>query len=168
MCFQAYKQWLEVDVFPAVLPQHHANLLAWLRDRVPSLEQLDPSAWPRNGLELIQAAESVLTLYSDRAIKQPRLRGVATTRDFTDLVCGSEYQSDFDVDAETDAPTAALEVMELQLALQDLEFLAKQLNFKITLDDYRNETPRSIAARLLGRAHAAEVVSDVISHAVRP
>eukprot|EP00050_Salpingoeca_kvevrii_P009112 m.307220 g.307220 ORF g.307220 m.307220 type:complete len:2402 (-) comp19836_c0_seq1:32-7237(-) len=156
--------WLS-SVCSSAIRQQHAAILRWTANRARLLELTEKAAWPRNALNLIDATASLCSLYGTNA---PQLwpSETATPAELADRLCGEEDDDDDNTDASCAEDTQ--ELMRLRSALEDMFYLREELNFTISLSDYLQETPVSIAALLLERVSAAELVPDVVNSEVDP
>ena len=164
---EKYVDWLAKEVFPNTTPQHHTFAVDWICSRARGLELCQKATWPSNALTLVDACKSILRVhgYGRNTIQKA---SITTPGGQADQLCASYDGDDLggDVAAELHGAIGALKTLEFQL--KDIAYLAKNMQFAISFNDYVAATPTAVAAQRLEKAVAPELVAGIIEGEVKP
>ncbi|KAJ3414397.1 hypothetical protein HDV05_006671 [Chytridiales sp. JEL 0842] len=158
--------WLYHEVIPNVQKvDDRIELAEWIEQRARSVEALERR--PHNALALISLFDAQAASDGSRLQKDVQAFSPATPSSYVrNMVSASQFNSNPSV--EPRVLTAKQSASTLKSQLEDLVYLWDVHNFKITLSEYCQSTPNSIALDLLARVASLELLSDAVEKHFRP
>ncbi|KAJ3287176.1 hypothetical protein HK104_008726 [Borealophlyctis nickersoniae] len=156
--------WLKHEVLPVVQrSDHRASLAAWTEQRARTIELQQKR--PHDALAVIKLI--------DLAVGPEKHNGVATTdaqlfcpptpAHYVDNAVASAQTSHLSHNANIRTPSSGLRAQ-----LEDLVYLWDVHGFRLSLNDYCQNSPGSIAVALLDRVAATELLQDAITRHFLP
>ena len=168
-----YLQWLEEDVFPQALPQHHQFIMDWVNVRARTYELYHKESWPENAINLVNACGCIIERHGyfcpveTSNVSAGASNLMQSPSSFADQLCGRDLEDVSGATAEGQA-AASKELCQLRSQLQDLSYLKQKLSFEISLSDHSEDTSLGIVARMLERVAAAEMIQAAVDKDMRP
>jgi hypothetical protein len=157
--------WLAEGLVPHLLNsvktrQMISTLAHWIESRAMDLEVTDRPGWPKNAIALCE----VLNCCADGTVFKDLTPGEYAAR-VVGLAVPRLKLRDAAVSRSSD-PLVRLRILVQDL--QRLSILQATYNFSMPLEEFRAESVRSVAFRMLDRVVAVELMDSAVAKTVRP